>query len=178
MRYVTGLEVVRIFADLGTVVAGRKLEDDAQLLLELDGGVRAALLATQIATGERNHLRLRVYGTEGGLDWSQEDPEALRLLEPGGAVRVLHRGGDGLSERTTAYTRLPAGHPEGFIEAFANIYLAFARTLRGEPGAFADDYPTAEDGARGVHFVERALESQSLGAWVDAAYAPPAEARS
>ena len=177
LRYVTGLEAVRLFADLGTVVEGRRLEDDAHLLLELEGRVRGTLFVTQVAAGERNHLRLRVYGTEGGLDWSQEEPEALRLLEPDGSVRILHRGGDGLSPRAAAYTRLPAGHPEGFLEAFANVYLAFARTLRGERGAFADDYPTVEDGARGVHFVERALESQSLGGWVDAAYAPPAEAR-
>ncbi|MBT3773439.1 MAG: Gfo/Idh/MocA family oxidoreductase, partial [Gemmatimonadales bacterium] len=85
VRYVTGLEVQRLFADLGTVVEGRELDDDATVLLELDGGVRGLLFASQIATGERNHLRLRVYGSEGALDWSQEDPNRLRLISPDGA---------------------------------------------------------------------------------------------
>ncbi len=187
VRYVTGLEVRRLFADLGTVVEGRKLEDDANVLLDLDGGVRGLLFASQIATGERNHLRLRVYGSEGGLDWSQEDPDRLRILRPDGSELLLHRGAGAASERAAAATRLPGGHPEGFVEAFANIYRNVARTLRpgsGDrgaegpgPAAYADDFPTVQDGAHGVHFIHAAVESDRIGAWVDVAYAPPAPAR-
>jgi predicted dehydrogenase len=171
VRYVTGLEVMRIFCDLGTVVKGRKVDDDATLLLELDGGVRALLFASQISTGERNHLRLRVYGSEGALDWCQEDPNELVLTAPDGAETVLHTGGT-LSERAQAHTRLPGGHPEGFIEAFANLYRNVARTLRGGGGAFDDDFPTVLDGAHGVHFIVTAVRSHEQGAWVDGAYTP------
>ncbi len=174
VRYVTGLEVRRLFADLGTVVEGRKLDDDATVLLELEGGVRGLLFASQISTGERNHLRLRVYGTEGGLDWSQEDPNRLRLVAPDGSEQILFRGAGALSERAQAHTRLPGGHPEGFIEAFANVYRNVARTLRHDAdGRFDDDFPTVKDGAHGVHFIQQAVESHRLGTWVDAAYTPP-----
>jgi len=177
VRYVTGLEVTRLFADCWTVVDGRVMEDDANVLLELDGGVRGLLFVSQIATGERNHLRLRVYGSERGLDWSQEDPDRLRLVAADGSERILYRGAADLSARASVHTRLPAGHPEGFIEAFANIYRNFARTLRGDSAPFADDYPTVQDGARGVHFIAKALESDAAGGWVDAAYTPPGEVR-
>ena len=170
-RYVTGLEVTRIFADLGTVVDGRTVDDDATVLLELDGGVRALLFASQIATGERNHLRLRVYGSEGAIDWSQEDPNELRLTAPDGAEEVLYTGGS-LSDRAQARTRLPGGHPEGFIEAFANLYRNVARTIRGDGGAFDDDFPTVRDGAHGVHFIVTSVRSHREGGWVDGAYTP------
>lgn len=174
VRYVTGLEVRRLFADLGTVVEGRKLDDDATVLLELDGGVRGLLFASQIATGERNHLRLRIYGAEGGLDWSQEDPNRLRLVAPDGSQQVLFRAAGELSERAQAHTRLPAGHPEGFIEAFANVYRNVARTLSDAvEGPFDGDFPTVQDGAHGVHFIHKAVESNERGIWVDAAYVPP-----
>jgi predicted dehydrogenase len=177
--YVTGLEATELFADLGTLVEGRKLEDDATVILRYDGGVRGLLTASQVAAGERNHLRLRVYGSEGGLDWSQEQPDRLRLMLVDGSERILHDGITGLSERATAHQRLPAGHPEGFIEAFANLYLNVARTLdvragRAAPGAFDDDFPTVQDGARGVFFIETALQSAAAGTWVPATYEPPA----
>ena len=177
-RYVTGLEVESLFADLGTLVSGRALEDDATLLLHFVGGARGILFASQISVGERNHLRLRVYGTEGGLDWDQESPDRLRLMAADGAERVLYAGGSDLAERTQAHTRLPGGHPEGFIEAFANLYRNVARTLRvrkgaAEPGPFDDDFPTVQDGARGVHFIEAAVESGRRGSWVSGSYEPP-----
>lgn len=175
VRHVTGLEVRRLFADLGTVVRGRRMEDDATVLLELDGGARGVLLASQISTGERNHLRLRVYGSEAGLDWCQEEPNRLRLLAPDGSERVLYRGGEGLSERARALTRLPGGHPEGFIEAFANVYAGVAHTLRYDPGDGPRPFPTVADGARGVHFIQQALHSHRAGAWVDASYDPPGD---
>ena len=190
VRYVTGLETVRLFADLGTVVEGRRMEDDATVLLELEGGVRALLVASQISTGERNHLRLRVYGGEAALDWCQEEPNRLRLVAPDGTETVLHRGGDGLSEAAASATRLPGGHPEGFIEAFANVYREVARAIRdrgcadvpgdeaiGSAAPRAYDFPTVRDGARGVHFIHAAVESQRTGAWVDARYDPPGGAR-
>ena len=175
VRYVTGLEVQRLFADLGTVVEGRKLEDDATVLLELEGGVRGLLSASQISTGERNNLRLRIYGSSGGLDWSQEDPNRLRLIESDGSERVLYRAAGATSERARAHTRLPGGHPEGLIEAFANIYRNVAGSLSsdGTVRPFADDFPTVQDGAHGVYFIHKALESYRLGGWVDALYSPP-----
>ncbi len=178
-QYVTGLEVESLFADLGTLVPGRTLEDDAAVLLHYEGGgARGVLIASQISVGERNHLRLRVYGAEGGLDWSQEIPDRLRLMAADGSEQLLHVGGAALSGRAQAHTRLPSGHPEGFIEAFANLYRNVARTLLGrraavEPGPFDDDFPTVQDGARGVHFIETAVESGRKRAWVSGSYAPP-----
>ena len=197
-EYVSGERVTGIFADLGSVVEGRRLEDDGTLLLRLGGGgagsasgsagerggappgIRGVLIASQVSIGERNHLRLRVYGSEGALDWCQEDPNDLRLVEEDGTERILHTGGDGLGEAARAHTRLPGGHPEGFIEAFANLYRNVARTIRarkaGEaPPPYADDYPSVQDGARGVHFIHAAVRSAEEGRWVDAAYDPPGE---
>ena len=175
VRYVTGLEVQRLFADLGTVVDGRKLEDDATVLLELEGGIRGMLCVSQISTGERNNLRLRIYGSSRGLDWSQEDPNRLRLIESDGSERIIYRAAGAASERAQAHTRLPGGHPEGLIEAFANIYRNVASSVSsdGTSRTFADDFPTVQDGAHGVYFIHKALESSRLGAWVDASYKPP-----
>lgn len=176
VHYVTGLETHRLFADLGTVVEGRAMEDDAAVLLELEGGVRGVMIVSQIATGERNHLRLRVYGSEGALDWCQEDPNRLRFLDPDGTETVVFRGGETGTDAARA-TRLPGGHPEGFIEAFANIYRGAAAAIRTRMGGegMVDggdeegrlDFPTVEDGASGVHFIHRALESSRAGSWVE-----------
>ena len=175
VRYVTGLEVQRLFADLGTVVDGRKLEDDATVLLELEGGIRGMLSVSQISTGERNNLRLRIYGSSRGLDWSQEDPNRLRLMESDGSERIIYRAAGAASERAQAHTRLPGGHPEGLIEAFANIYRNVASSLSSDGAVrpFADDFPTVQDGAHGVYYLHKALESYGLGGWVDASYSPP-----
>ena len=176
--YVAGLGVEELFADLGTLVEGRKLEDDATVLLRLEGGARGLLFASQISVGERNHLRLRVYGTTAGLMWAQERPNALVLMADDGSERVFHTGNAGLSEQAQAHTRLPAGHPEGFIEAFANVYRNVGRSVsvkagRREPGAFDGDYPTVQGGAQGVHFIHAAVHSSRDGAWVPGTYAPP-----
>ena len=192
MRYVTGLEVQRLFADLGTVVAGRAAHDDAVVLLELDGGIRGVLMASQIATGERNHLRLRIYGSEGGLDWNQEEPNRLRLLRADGSLEVVHRAAGTRASGAAAATRLPGGHPEGFVEAFANLYGEVARAVRARDGVGVDtgggpgapdpatrgdkapepDFPTVRDGARGIHFIDAAIRSQEAGAWIAAGQAP------
>lgn len=171
VEYVTDLTVQELFADLGTVVDGRRLDDDAAVLLRFETGARGVLLASQISTGERNRLRLSVYGTEGGLKWCHEEPNLLRLSSADGTETVLHRGTDGLSERASAHTRLPSGHPEGFIEGFANIYRNVARTIRSrndgaDSVAFMDDFPSVADGARGVRFIEAAVASSREGRWI------------
>jgi predicted dehydrogenase len=173
VEYVTGLEVGSLFAELATLVPGRRMEDDATVLLRFRGNARGVLSVTQVAVGERNHLRLRVYGSEGGLDWCQERPDRLRLTGLGGAAEesFLYDGGDGLSAGAARATRLPAGHPEGFIEAFANLYRAMAEAVaaRGDdsrPDLTHFDVPTVHDGARGVRFVHAALDSARRGDWV------------
>ena len=161
---VTGLEIEAICADLSAMGAGRTLDDDANMLLRLQGGARGVLVASQICVGSENDLRLRVFGTKGSLDWSQENPNRLVHTPLNEAPRTLTRGGPGLCEAAIRASRLPSGHPEGFIEAFANIYLGVAADIRARqagvaPDAIAADYPRVEDGARGVRFIEKALES-------------------
>lgn len=171
--YVTGMEPIEVFADLATHVEGRTLEDDATVLMRYAGGARGLLTATQIATGERNHLRLRVFGSEGTLDWRQERPDRLHLRAPSNVETVLHDGVEGLSARAAAHLRLPPGHPEGFLEAFANVYRNVAARVAGRrssppdgPFPFADDVPTVAHGAAGVRFVEAAVHSAREDAWV------------
>ena len=161
---VTGLEVEAVCADLATLGAGRTLDDDASLLLRLSGGVRGVLLASQICVGCENDLRLRVFGELGTLDWRQEQPNQLVHAQLDEARRVLTRGSPGLSDAALRATRLPSGHPEGFIEAFANIYLGVAADIRARlhgsvANALEADYPRIEDGMRGVRFIETVLES-------------------
>ena len=170
MHYVTGLEVRRLFADLGTVVEGRALEDDAVVLLDLEDGVRGVMLVSQIATGERNQLLLRVYGSDAALHWSQEDPDRLRLVDSVGTETVLFRGGD-VGPHATRATRLPGGHPEGFVEAFANIYGGAAAAIRGDDAVACSsesalDFPTVQDGALGVQFIDWAVQSDRSEGWV------------
>jgi predicted dehydrogenase len=178
-RYVTGLEVEELYADLTTFVEGRELDDDASLLLRWSDGARGTLTASQIAYGEENGLTLRVYGTEGSIAWRQEEPETL-VLKNNEITTISRRGTAGLGEMAQHCSRLPPGHPEGFIEGFANLYQNAVRTIAaqkagGHPSTADLDFPTVWDGARGVHFIERALESTRLGGWVDARYTPPQE---
>ena len=176
VRYVTGLELEELCADLSTFVEGRRLEDDANLLLRLGGGARGTLTASQIAVGEENALSLRVYGTDGAIAWRQEEPETLWFHRPDGRRERRRRGHEWLSDPAQKASRIPAGHPEGFIEGFANLYHAVADAIEsGATHAVAFDFPTVWDGARGVHFLDRAVESARTGGWVDARYAPPAE---
>ncbi|WP_399684730.1 Gfo/Idh/MocA family protein [Xenophilus sp.] len=170
---VTGLEIERLCADLGTFVPGRRLDDDASMLLRFRGGARGVLVASQIAAGCENGLRLRVFGTTGTLDWRQEEPNTLLHAPLDGPPRLLTRGSPWLSESARLATRLPAGHPEGFIEAFANVYLGVIAHIRAlqqgnAPDPLLADYPTLADGARGVRFIEKALESAaSVQKWTD-----------
>ena len=163
---ITGLHVTHVCADLTTFVEGRKLDDDASVLLRLDGGARGVLTASQIAIGYENHLEIGVYGTAGSLSWRQEEPNELVLRKPDEPVRILTRGNPYLGEAAQKATRIPSGHPEAFLEAFANVYLgAFeavrARAANTTPGPLEADFPTVEDGARGVRVIERVVESSA-----------------
>ena len=159
---VTGLRVESLCADLETFVPGRRLDDDASVLLRFADGARGILLASQVAVGCDNELRLRVFGSTGTLDWRQEEPNMLVHAPLDGARCVLSRGSPGMSEAAQRASRLPAGHPEGFIEAFANVYLGIADAICAaeagqprRPREFAD----VEDGARGVRFIQAAVAS-------------------
>ncbi|WP_397547376.1 Gfo/Idh/MocA family protein [Rhodothermus marinus] len=177
-RYITGLELDRLCADITTFVPGRKVEDDANLLVHYQNGARGILYASQVSVGEENNLRIRVYGTKASLEWHQEEPNYLYVRYPDRPEEVYKRGNEYLAPAARRASRLPSGHPEAFIEAFANIYLNFARTLKArlageKPDPLDLDFPTVQDGARGVHFILTALESGRRRAWVDARYTPP-----
>jgi predicted dehydrogenase len=165
LEFVTGREVEALCADLTSFVSGRRLDDDANVLLRLGGGAKGTLVCSQVACGEENRLSLRIYGSRAGLEWHQQEPNTL-IVKPAGRPWSLLRVGRGyLSEAAKAATRLPPGHPEGYLEAFANIYRAFMRDVRrvaaGE--APARDYPGARDGLRGLRFVAQAVASAQAG---------------
>jgi len=176
--YITGLEMDELFADLDTMVDGRRLEDDGSVLIHYRGGARGILCASQISVGEENNLRIRVHGTEAALRWSQEHPNWLHVLHSDGPEEIFKRG-NAYNEQVAQHgTRLPPGHPEAFIEAFANIYRNAGRTIAArmsgvDPQPFDLDFPTVRDGARGVHFVHTAVTSSRRRQWVEARYSPP-----
>ncbi|HEX7002795.1 MAG TPA: Gfo/Idh/MocA family oxidoreductase [Trueperaceae bacterium] len=167
---ITGLELESVCAELTTFVPGRRLDDDANLLIRYQGGARGVLIASQIEVGEENDLRIRVYGSEGSIAWRQEDPNQLVFKPLEGPAQIYTRNGGGyLSKASMAHSRLPSGHPEAFIEAFANVYGNVAAAIRGQEA----DYPTVVDGARGVHFIEKTVESsRSDRKWTPAAWSP------
>ncbi|KQO23705.1 oxidoreductase [Acidovorax sp. Leaf76] len=161
---VTGLRPEALCADLTTFGAGRRLDDDAQLLLRYAGGARGVIVASQVAAGLENDVRLQVSGTLGTLVWRQEDPNHLVHSPVDGPRRILTRGSPWLSESALRAGRIPAGHPEAFIEAFANVYLGVAADIRARAAgrtatALEADYPRVEDGAEGVRFIEKVVES-------------------
>ena len=161
---VTGLQVESICADLHSFVPGRRLDDDASVLLRFTGGARGVLLASQIAAGCENDLRLRVFGSTGTLDWRQEEPNTLVHSPVDAPRQILTRASPWLDNASRRASRLPAGHPEAFLEAFANIYLGIAADIEAKlDGTAADpveaDYARIEEGARGVRFIEATVES-------------------
>ena len=169
LSYVTGQDITSLSAELTSFVPGRAVDDDANVRLRLSGGARGLLTCSQVEIGRENDLRLSVFGTLGSLGWCQEDPNVLifdRLDQP---RQILTRGGPGLGQSAQASTRLPAGHPEAFIEAFGNIYRDFAAHVRAQTAgkAHSPAYPTIADGVRGVEFVEAAIESASGNNWVN-----------
>ena len=164
-EHVSGLAVESLSADLTVHVPGRRLDDDVAALLRFEGGARGVLKATQVAAGEENGLRLRVYGEKGGLEWSQMEPNTLVLRWLDRPAEVVRAAGPGLGALTTARLRTPSGHPEGYIEAFANLYRSFGRAVRGgtapaTPGA-ADWFPGISDGLRTMTFVEAMIENSA-----------------
>jgi len=178
VHYIAGLEIESLLADTTTFVEGRKLEDDANVLIHYRGGARGILYASQISVGEENNLRVRIYGTEAALEWHQEHPNYLYLRYQDKPEEVFKRGNSYLGEAAEHASRLPSGHPEAFIEAFANIYRNVARTIAcrlagGDPHPLDLDFPSVWDGARGVHFIHKVIESGKKGAWIDAAYNAP-----
>ena len=171
LEYVTGLKVTSIHAALATVVPGRRLDDDCNALLRLEGGSSGTLMASQVAAGERNGLRLRVYGENGSIEWHQQDPNRLSVKWLDGPEEIRHAGGGYLGADARAVTRLPGGHPEGYIEAFAVLYREFADGLIGwqqDPlQAMPVTLPGIQAGVRGMRFIERAIESSRTEAWVN-----------
>ncbi len=163
-EYMTGLKITELCADLHTFVPGRQLDDDGSILLRFDNGARGLLYATQIAAGEENALHIRVYGEKGGLEWHQMEPNTLTARWLDRPAQILRTGVGELYPAAQAAARIPAGHPEGYLEAFANIYKNFAHCLRarlqGEtPEEVYQDFPTVSDGVRGMQFIERVVHS-------------------
>ncbi len=172
--FVTGLTLETLSADLHTFVEGRRLDDNGHVLLRFEGGARGMLWCSQVAPGNENALRLRVYGTKGGLEWAQEDPNYLWHTPLGEPKRKLTRGGAGTGEAAARMTRTPGGHPEGYLEGFANIYGEAAAAIRAaEAGAPLPEcvvFPDIRDGLAGVAFVDACVKSSARnGAWVSLA---------
>jgi predicted dehydrogenase len=179
-RFVTGLEVHEVAAELTRFVPERRVYDDAQLNLRLADGARGHLWASYVAAGNEHGLALRVHGERGGLQWSQERPAELWHMPLGEPPRRITPGGDDLAPAARRGTRVPKGHPEGFLEAFANVYtdvadVLLARKLGAPPDPHALGFPTAEDGAAGLALIEAAVASHRAdGAWTDARWPRPA----
>ncbi len=179
VRYVTGLEIEEVFAELASLVPARTMEDDAGILVRFAGGVRGVYYASQVSAGEENGLALRIYGERAGLVWRQEDPNVLDLLFPEAPRQRRTRGSGYLCPSAQHATRLPPGHPEGFIEAFANIYRSAGRVIGAgmageEPDPLDRDFPDHNDGLRGVRFIAGVLDAAGRGRWT--ALAHPAAA--
>lgn len=162
--FVTGLKLQSLTADLATFVAGRALDDNAHVMMRYEGGARGLLWSSQVALGNSNGVRLRVFGSTGSLQWFQEQPNELVYTPLNGRVQTIKRGADDLSEDARVRTRTPPGHPEGYLEAFANLYAGFAEAIRArkagrEPAAIGRNIPLAYDGLKGVAFVEAVVDS-------------------
>jgi len=171
VSFVTGLELESLCADLSAFVPGRTLDDNAHVLLRFRGGARGMLWASQVAVGNENHLVLRIYGTKGGLEWCQEQPNQLWYTPYGRPRQMITRNGSGADDASRRVSRIPAGHPEGYLEAFANIYAEAARAIRAARNGTAPDpdvvFPTVEDGLKGVAFVDACVRSSAGGAsWI------------
>jgi predicted dehydrogenase len=173
-RFISGLEIAEVSADLKTFVPGRRLDDNAHVLLRYSGGARGMLWSSQVAPGNENALRVRLYGSKAGLAFSQENPNQLWFTPLGQPPRLITRGGAGAGAAAGHATRIPAGHPEGYLEGFAQLYRDMAEQIQARleqraPDPRACQVPTVEDGARGMKFIEAVVESsRGNGRWVDA----------
>ena len=174
-EYISGLKITKLCADLNIMVEGRALDDDGNVLLKFDNGAAGVLVATQIAAGEENNLKIRIYGEKGGIDWTQQEPNTLVVRWLDQPAQILRAGNNspGLSSYALQNCRTPGGHPEGYLEAFANIYRNFAHTLMAkldgkEPTKEMLDFPGIEDGVRGMAFIENVVASgNSNEKWTD-----------
>ncbi len=163
-RFVSGLEVAEVSADLDAFVPGRKVDDNVHVMLRYEGGAKGMLWASQVATGKGNALRLRIHGTKAGLDWAQEDPERMVFTRYGEPAQILTRGGAGATPAGLAGLRTPGGHPEGYLEAFATLYAEAAERIRGRPAA---ELPGIAEGMAGMRFIAACLRSSAENAaWV------------
>jgi predicted dehydrogenase len=170
LEFISGREIESLCADLTSFVAGRRLDDDAAILLRLGGGAKGTLVCSQIAAGEENRLSVRLYGSRAGLEWHQEEPNTLLYKVPGRPWERLRTGQVYLSPAARAASRLPPGHPEGYLEAFANLYRSLIEDIRRVQRGQAPlrDYPGAHEGVRGLRFVTQAVaSSQAGGVWRD-----------
>ncbi|MCV9908090.1 Gfo/Idh/MocA family protein [Ochrobactrum sp. AN78] len=169
--FVTGLTLDSLAADLDSFVSGRRLDDNAHVMLRFAGGAKGMLWCSQVAPGNENALRLRVYGTKGGIEWAQEDPNRLWFTPFGEQKRLITRGGSGVGDAATRVTRVPGGHPEGYLEAFATIYVEAANAIQAKRDNSKLDgaviYPTVDDGVKGVAFIDACVRSSNKnGGWV------------
>jgi predicted dehydrogenase len=170
-EYITGLQIESLCADISILVPGRLLDDDGNVLLRMNNGARGILYASQISAGEENNLRIRVYGERGGLEWAQHEPNTLIVKWHEKHTEIYRTGVGDLYPEAEAHRRVPAGHPEGYLEAFANIYRNFAYAVIAKKEGKAQDplydFPTVSDGVRGMQFVQTVIESgKSTAKWV------------
>jgi predicted dehydrogenase len=161
----TGLETTALLADLDSFVSGRTLDDNASILLRYKNGAKGMLWVSQVASGKENGLQIKIYGDKGGLEWSQEDPNYLRYTRLGDSMKIITRAGSGAEQLSNDASRLPSGHPEGFIEGFANIYRGTADLINAHKNdeQVGSLVPGIEDGCRGVLFIEKAVASNQSG---------------
>jgi predicted dehydrogenase len=172
--YITGLQVTELCAELSTFVKGRTLDDDVQVMLRYANGARGLLWASQVAPGNENNLHIRVFGSKGGLEWKQEHPNHLHWSPFGQATQLITRGGSAANADAARVTRIPSGHPEGYLEGFATLYSEIAQAIRAArpgPGESKPDaaanFPTIADGVKGMAFIEAAVKSSAKGGrWV------------
>ena len=169
--FIFGVPVTELCADLTTFVPGRKLDDNVQILLRYENGARGMLWASQVAPGNENNLKIRIYGTKGGIEWRQEHPNQLSYTPFGKPTQIISRGTGAANASAARVTRIPAGHPEGYLEGFATIYSEVAEAIRaarqGRQPDNAVNFPTIDDGVKGVAFIEAAVKSSAKGAtWV------------
>jgi predicted dehydrogenase len=171
LSFVTGLELSELSADLQSFVKGRRLDDNAHVMMRFSSGARGMLWASQVSPGNENGLRLRIYGDKGGLEWGQEDPNYLWFTPFGEPKRLITRNGAGAGAAAGRVSRVPPGHPEGYLEGFATIYAEAARAIRAKQDKKSVDkdviFPTVDDGVAGIAFVEACVKSaKKNGTWV------------
>ena len=173
VEYVSGLRMVKVSADINTVVKGRRLDDDSNVLIKYDNGASGILIVSQISAGEENNLRMKIYGEKGSLEWAQMEPNSLILRWLDKPMQVIRTGVGDLCLSAQKHTRLPAGHPEGYLEAFGNIYRNVAKCIQAqikneEVESVYKDFPGIEDGVRGMQFIETIIRAgKSSDKWVD-----------